>query len=113
MTDYKDRVDCRADCNALGGELASIHSEEENQLMTTMMGKHHTTWLGGTKHSGVFEWMDGTPWDYENWHRGQPNGHDDECVYMGLLSSHPEEWHDGHCHTITSGGYNCMCKKEL
>merc|ERR1711892_46030 len=113
MTGYKNRDDCRKDCNAVGGELASIHLQAENDLMIEMMGKHHTTWLGGTKVNGKFEWLDGTEWSYDNWHNGQPNGGDGDCVYMGLLSSHPEQWHDGHCSTSTTGGYNCMCRNNI
>ena len=36
LTDYKDMNKCRADCQRLGGELASVHSEEENNFIWGM-----------------------------------------------------------------------------
>ncbi len=54
-----------------GGQLGSIHSEDENRA--------DNVWIGGIRSDGNFEWIDETPFNYTNWAPGQPDG-DGDCV---------------------------------
>uniref|UniRef100_A0A8C6URS8 C-type lectin domain-containing protein n=1 Tax=Neogobius melanostomus TaxID=47308 RepID=A0A8C6URS8_9GOBI len=54
-------------CNNLGGNLASIHSDEENAFINGLI--NGPAWLGGNDmdQEGVWRWTDGSPWDYTKW----------------------------------------------
>ena len=114
-------MDARAECEGMGGQLASIHSPQENAFIYSILrppsppqarwvvGRIHpllykyeyhstkvasdlgavtrsgfweqTTWVGARKvggehHDSVFEWEDGTGWNYTNWYNqgGLGNG---------------------------------------
>ena len=63
-------------CHELGGELASIKSEEENrEVHNEILGQEGAFWIGGSDidQEGVWEWHDRSPFKYTNWHNGEPN----------------------------------------
>ena len=50
--------------------------------------------------------MDGTPWSFENWKVGEPNGGDgDDCVVQSPTGG----WNDIGC----TGTKNIVCQKGL
>eukprot|EP00900_Chrysochromulina_parva_P014020 jgi/Chrpa1/22619/Chrysochromulina_OHIO_Genome00025380-RA len=59
----------RAACQALGGDLASIHSAAENAAVLAVIPQSAAPWIGATDavSEGTWRWSDGTPWDYSNW----------------------------------------------
>ena len=67
------------------GYLATITSEGENDfvdstfLATTSV---HSTFVGGTKESGNWEWITGESWSYTNWDPGEPSGGGEERLAM-------------------------------
>ena len=76
------REEAKAECNTEVSELASIHSEQENELATSLL--EEGGWINGLR-SPHWIWDDGTPWDFSN-----------------LLSS---EGDDGKCLKISSEGH--------
>ena len=91
--------------------MASIHSEEEHQFVVGLNGGSGFPWLGGRRDPGNrdnFLWSDGTPWDYINWARGQPdgirNGFED-CAHMWEREN--GLWNDASCSLM----YAFVCKK--
>ena len=76
------REEAKTECNTEVSELASIHSEQENELATSLLKEGG--WINGLR-SPHWIWDDGTPWDFSN-----------------LLSS---EGDDGKCLKISSEGY--------
>ena len=62
-----------------GGDIASIHDLEENSFVSTFIldrpvrGGEKDTWIAGSikEAGGEFSWMDGSPWDFENWDLGE------------------------------------------
>ena len=69
--------------------MVSIHSEEENEFVSTLTGKRNA-WLGGFRtapgpvdpkpwpdpmNNEQFVWIDGTMLDYSNWGSYQPNNY--------------------------------------
>ena len=54
------------------GELVSIHDEKTNSFILSLASSHF--WIGAYRDntSDVFKWLDGSPWDYNNWDVGQP-----------------------------------------
>ena len=74
---------CRT--NFPGGDLASIHSEEANEIVmdecgltndyaANPEGRHYChIGLNDARREGNFEWSDGSDLDYTNWQAGEPN----------------------------------------
>jgi len=125
---YDDIAVCRAECEGMGGQLASIHSPQENAFIYSILRPpsppqarsgfwEQTTWVGARKvggehHDSVFEWEDGTGWNYTNWYnQGEPDGSGD-CIYMGMSLEAPDSWSDGDCGNGEGYFYwDCICKK--
>lgn len=87
-----------------GTQLASIHSAAQNQMILELIGYKGTkkvrTWIGG-KRSGYrkpFRWNDGTPWNYSNWKRGEPNlmFRNEDCLEMNYKNA--GKWNDVRCY---------------
>jgi len=97
-------------CVANHGFLAEPSSQEEHDLIkerVTIMdgGAFVSYWLGGVDYfeEGVWQWSNGDPWSFENWHEGEPNNVDNEdCLSMSSQDSY--EWMDLGCGTRDHGG---------
>lgn len=80
--------EAKAACEAKGGHLATITSEEEQQKLNLYNAGNHKLWIGGYKNTeGQWCWVTGEPWKYENWGEGEPNNSsnvvaDESCVAM-------------------------------
>ena len=68
VMNYSDIEECRKDCMLEGGDLASIHSKEENDFIQTLQ-KENLVWFGGriAEKDGEFSWIDGSEWNYDSW----------------------------------------------
>lgn len=65
-------------CENLGGYLACITSEEEQRVIEALIadGTKDQYWLGGYRASnGECIWINGEPFSYANWDRGEPNNY--------------------------------------
>jgi hypothetical protein len=96
----------RAACQALGGDLASIHSAAENAAVWAVVPQNTWTWLGANDlvSEGTFRWSDGTPWDYSNWWPGQPDnaGGDQDCAIINH-NGEQDKWNDQDCVGYSAG----------
>ena len=100
--------EAEASCVELGGHLASIHSEADQDILDSLVG--NVAWIGyndrdseagctderGEQHRDAgriadsFVWTDGTPSDYENWAAGEPN-----------------DWQNGEAYCDGTGNEDC------
>ncbi|XP_058481468.1 galactose-specific lectin nattectin [Solea solea] len=75
-------------CQFDGGNLASIHSYEENHfVMALTRGDGHEfpeTWIGGSDAvvTGLWMWSDGSKFYYENWHDYTSPSSSQDCLRM-------------------------------
>jgi len=82
------------------GHLATIRSQEENNFIWSNVSPSIGTgyvWLGGTDSGteGLWRWVTGEEWVYENWYRGEPNGGRSENYLHFLPSSRGfGKWND-------------------
>ena len=75
----RERVDARALCMAIGGELVSIGSADEQAFIETHAGSGDFL-IGAQRDAGSFAWYDGTPFAYEHWASLEPGLSD--CVQL-------------------------------
>ncbi|VDL67694.1 unnamed protein product [Nippostrongylus brasiliensis] len=94
-------------CQDKGGQLATIHSKEENDLIYRLIRDPNPTflyssdwmyfahsWIGLERASdGGFRWPDGSPTDYTNWGSSEPSNFEglENCAHNGceILSPYP------------------------
>jgi len=86
-----------------GGNLASIHSMDENNMLFNLVknASANTIFIGGTRSAqnfNVWEWTDGTPFDFTNWDTGEPNnykGNNETYINMWSIRVKPGGvWND-------------------
>uniref|UniRef100_A0A8C3KED6 MRC1 protein n=1 Tax=Calidris pygmaea TaxID=425635 RepID=A0A8C3KED6_9CHAR len=100
-------------CRAIGGDLACIHSEEEQNLIISLRRDyiHFSYWMGlsALDSDGGFIWSDGSPVNFEKWAHGEPNNYDgnEKCgVFSGYNNMN---WNDLYCGYMQD--YVCQIKK--
>merc|ERR1711902_375799 len=87
-------------CNSIwDAHLASIHSAGENQFIYDSYGGQAggDIWIGGKRQGDSFAWLDGTPWDYQNWSPNNPSHRHEECAEIFALNYYPSNWNDDSC----------------
>jgi antitoxin component YwqK of YwqJK toxin-antitoxin module len=99
-------------CEKLGGRLAIVTSEEQNQRLTELVTKAglKEAWLGATdeQSEGTWLWIDGSGLEYTNWNSGQPNNKGDGEHYLLILADHGGVWTDQpNVSTQHKPGYVC------
>ncbi|XP_074480142.1 C-type isolectin Sp-CL4-like [Sebastes fasciatus] len=81
------------ECVSEGGGLVSMHNEGEVIEVLCLSYSASTDlkqfWIGAERSGEEFKYVDGSAFDYHQWHNGQPDnfGGDEDCV-----ESNYEEW---------------------
>lgn len=101
--------EAKAACEAKGGHLATITSEEEQKKLNLYNGGNHNLWIGGYKNAeGQWCWVTGEPWEYENWGDGEPNNSSNVVADENCVAMWPEKWNDlANSNTYEQSGYVC------
>merc|ERR1719419_1492186 len=76
-------VDALDYCRDISGDLASIHSTEENEFLNSM-GCYCWIGLNDIDNEGEFVWSDGSDVDFLHWRGGEPNNAGGEEHYAHL-----------------------------
>lgn len=76
-------TDARDACENMGGHLATITSQEEQEFVAGLIensGTQKNYWLGGSDHDseGDWVWITGEAWTYSNWRIKQPDNRNTE-----------------------------------
>jgi hypothetical protein len=75
---------------ANGGHLASIASAAENSIVYLAATNTIDAVIGGKRNSSnVFQWVDGTAWQFTAWSNGEPS-----CTCERYLMLYPTGWND-------------------
>lgn len=101
--------EAKAACEAKGGHLATITSEEEQQKLNLYNAGNHKLWIGGYKSTeGQWCWVTGEPWEYENWGDGEPNNSSNVVAGESCVAMWPEKWNDlANSNVYEQSGYIC------
>ena len=102
-TTEKNWSEAESDCQNEGGHLASVTTEEVNQVVKHIAGNNNGVWLGGRgrKEEGELTWSDKSIWGYTNWQERQSDG---DCVRSSY-----GEWQARSCSTE----YQFVCNNIL
>lgn len=88
--------DARDVCASQGGYLVTIQDTVENDFIYQLTKGN--TWLGATDEieEGTWVWVNGEPWDFQNWEQGEPNhGNLDELEhYLRFWDQSSSTWND-------------------
>ncbi|XP_049342144.1 lactose-binding lectin l-2-like [Astyanax mexicanus] len=105
-------------CVNLGANLASMHNENEYQMVKSLIRAHdpdeNPAWIGLSACQKKFGWVwsDGTRFDFTRWNSNEPNySHNGECcVNINWAYSVPEKrWNDNPCEET----FPFVCVKRL
>lgn len=98
-----------ATCRAKNSTLASFHSKDQmHRLLPYIRKSKHQLWIGlVSAHNDSYEWLDGSPLDYEHWKQGEPSSVDENCVEIRHFDA---LWNDAHCHR--KNGFICAVEKK-
>lgn len=90
--------ECEKYCRAKGGHLASITSQDENDVVYAYLldNKREHTFIGLTDEGkeGHWKWVDGSPVTYTNWAPGQPNNKKGKEHYAQFDGTYEGTWND-------------------
>jgi hypothetical protein len=86
---------CRQDAQQLGGDLACLDTQAENAFAEPLIPAErlerfpiwNRVFLGGWQAAGSaptqgWQWVDGSPWTFNDWYWNQPNGGEGFLVAM-------------------------------
>ncbi|GBM64318.1 Macrophage mannose receptor 1 [Araneus ventricosus] len=98
-------------CMRRGGTLASIHSQEEVDVLFQFVRYNpgYQTYIGFYRHlkyDEEFAWADGSKVDFTNWASGEPNLQKEQCTEMRADNM---KWNDKLC--SDKRGYICSTPK--
>ena len=57
-------------CSDLGGRLASIHSDVENDFVMNLAQNFYNVWVGLARVEDGYAWSDGSPYEFVKWQKG-------------------------------------------
>ena len=89
----------KAQCEAVGGHLATITSEEEQAAFERFMNYLKftgRTWIGGYKNNGAWKWVTNEAFDYNKWNSGEPNNDGGNEYALEVNISVLGGWNDLH-----------------
>lgn len=103
-------------CEAKGGYLSTITSQEENDFLYNYIHQcgYESAYFGLTDEGseGTWSWCNGEPLSYVNWADGEPNNENDSENYGMLYWKYTDgAWNDGDFgHMTDSGGTAFICE---
>ncbi|XP_078493515.1 uncharacterized protein LOC100176392 isoform X1 [Ciona intestinalis] len=116
MTDPTQQLNwetAKLHCESQGANLASIHSKQEETIITTGVtgaDQSYAFWIGLKRQDdGMMGWSDKTPLSFTDWGNDEPNNHNgrEECT-EAYLSPDSQYWNDLNC----DAARNWICKVE-
>ncbi len=109
------RNEALAACEAMGGQLASITSADEQKAIEALNSSGTKLWIGGYRDDdGKWKWVSGETWDYTNWGEGEPNNSSNVVSNERYVTVWPCFWNDlANSNTLEQDGYICEWNLDL
>uniref|UniRef100_H3APD1 Macrophage mannose receptor 1 n=1 Tax=Latimeria chalumnae TaxID=7897 RepID=H3APD1_LATCH len=102
-SERKTWFEARDYCRAIGGDLASIQSRDEEHVIWRMITRRGfyglVYWMGLNllNPDDGYAWSDGSPMVYEKWGYGEPNNHMSLELCGEVKGDSSMAWNDRHC----------------
>lgn len=98
-------TDAAAQCQQMGANLVSIHSNDTQNALVMNINALNIKWgqfwtgLNDRYEEGGYMWSDNTPLAFTAWSTNQPNDWNgaQDCVQVALRGRHPLTWNDISC----------------
>ncbi|XP_049338801.1 lactose-binding lectin l-2-like [Astyanax mexicanus] len=109
-----DWAGAEAHCINLGGNLVSVHSENEYQMVKALIRtydpKEKSSWIGlsNCQKKNSWVWSDGSRYGYSKWNPREPNHKLGECC-VHINDSSQKNWNDIPC----KNKYPFVCVRRL
>ncbi|KAF4104964.1 galactose-specific lectin nattectin-like [Onychostoma macrolepis] len=90
--------DAELTCLNHGGNLASVHSNQEYATLKLMISSSKSYWIGGydAVSEGTWLWSDGSKMNFKLWNPNEPNNlHGEHCMQMNFGAK--RNWNDQKC----------------
>ena len=103
-------------CKMLGGNLAVITSEEENEFVHSLVKEapKNLYWIGlyDPDKNQKFKWVDGSEYSYDGWSENQPDCAGNAEFYGEIYKSNGK-WNDDQNYTGGAEGFICEIDKKV
>ncbi|XP_026229722.1 macrophage mannose receptor 1-like isoform X2 [Anabas testudineus] len=98
-------------CMAIGGDLLSIHSPADQQLLRYNPHRYETVWIGlsAPDPAAGYVWSDKSPLHFQHWQSDEPNNKNkvESCAELQISRVDSSgSWNDVHCETYR--GWICQ-----
>jgi hypothetical protein len=105
LTSYGTWQEAQAQAQSLGGNLATINNQAEQDWLISTFGVNQTLWIGLTDEvtEGTFKWVSGEISTYTNWLPGEPNNGWDGEDYVEMNFGSPGKWNDSSSNQFRRG----------
>jgi hypothetical protein len=105
LTSYGTWQEAQAQAQSLGGNLATINNQAEQDWLISTFGVNQTLWIGLTDEvtEGTFNWVSGEISTYTNWLPGEPNNGWDGEDYVEMNFGSPGKWNDSSSNQFRRG----------
>lgn len=88
-------AEAKQQCEDLGGHLATITSQAEQDFIERLNSGSRRLWIGGYRDdSNNWNWVTGEPWDYTHWAAGEPNNSPNVVSNENRVAVWPKAWND-------------------
>ena len=97
LTDKCNWYEAYSRCEALGGHLATITSEEEQLFVTSYVKsfkKQWYVWLGGYSDGQEWHWVTGELFEYTDWIEGEPDNDNGKEWFLDIKYDFEWKWND-------------------
>ncbi|XP_070774848.1 macrophage mannose receptor 1-like [Enoplosus armatus] len=107
---YKTWYEARDYCRVIGGDLLSIHSAADQEIMPY---RYEAVWIGLSAPDPAtgYVWSDGSPLQFQHWEEGEPNNKNnvESCTEFKVhRRDRGGSWNDVHCETYH--GWLCQIR---
>ncbi len=94
--EYMTWEEAKAFCESVGGHLATITSEEENNFISNLLEKatRNNYFIGATdsEEEGAWKWITGEKWEYTNWSDSSPDNYLTREHYLSVYNFQSTQW---------------------
>ena len=110
----KDWNGAESACNQVGAHLASVHSQDEASYIRCLQDPTsvHRTWIGGKRNGDVFQWIDGSDFQFYYWKANEPDNYQGNENCIEIISDPGKESHDRWNDAPCESQGKFVCKKQ-